>query len=172
MTHRDHDFTDFATAVTPRLLRTAKFLCVGDRHWAEDLVQTTLARLYASWSRVRKSEDPDRYAQRTLLNRFRTESRLLRNSERPLQAPDLEAYLPYPEQANIDLRIDLIQALRELNTVDRAILVMRYWAGFSVRDVADILRMSEVAVRTRCSRAVRRIREQALLVETGGDDFS
>ena len=44
-------FTEFASVATPRLFRTAMLLC-GEWHLAEDLVQTTLAKLYVSWSKV------------------------------------------------------------------------------------------------------------------------
>jgi DNA-directed RNA polymerase specialized sigma24 family protein len=44
-------FHEFATARGASLFRTACLLC-GDRHLAEDLVQTTLGKLYGSWRRV------------------------------------------------------------------------------------------------------------------------
>ena len=42
------EFTEFAVAMSPRLRRMAFLLC-GDWHTAEDLVQTSLAKVFVSW---------------------------------------------------------------------------------------------------------------------------
>jgi DNA-directed RNA polymerase specialized sigma24 family protein len=42
-------FSDYVAARRPQLFRTACLLC-GDPHRAEDIVQDTLARLYAVWT--------------------------------------------------------------------------------------------------------------------------
>lgn len=44
MTDAQQDFVECAEAVAPRLRRTAYLLC-GDWHTAEDLTQTTLAKV-------------------------------------------------------------------------------------------------------------------------------
>ncbi|HEU4515024.1 MAG TPA: sigma factor, partial [Nocardioidaceae bacterium] len=48
---RDAEFEEYMAARQPSLLRTA-YLLTGDRHTAEDLVQTSLAKLYLSWDKV------------------------------------------------------------------------------------------------------------------------
>jgi DNA-directed RNA polymerase specialized sigma24 family protein len=53
-------FEAFARAETDALLRSA-FLLTGDRHHAEDLVQTALAQVATRW---RKIEDPAAYVRR------------------------------------------------------------------------------------------------------------
>ena len=48
------DEAAFSSCVAARraaLFRTACLLC-GDPHWAEDIVQDGLARLYGAWDRV------------------------------------------------------------------------------------------------------------------------
>lgn len=62
----DDGFTEFAVAAWPRLVRTAQFL-TGDFHEAEDLVQTTLAKVYSRWRRVPRGE-VDLYVRRALIN--------------------------------------------------------------------------------------------------------
>ena len=52
----ERDFTAWATAAWPRLLRTATALTAGDHHLAEDLVQSALAKTFAVWGRVRSDE--------------------------------------------------------------------------------------------------------------------
>ncbi|HEY1915594.1 MAG TPA: SigE family RNA polymerase sigma factor [Streptosporangiaceae bacterium] len=63
------EFTEFAQAVSPRLLRTAFLLC-GDWHTSEDLAQATLAKVYASWRRVSQQPVAQAYATRILVNTY------------------------------------------------------------------------------------------------------
>ncbi len=63
------DFGDFVRATGTQLYRQA-LLLTGDHHLAEDLTQTTYARVYASWRRVSRAENPVAYARTTLLNAF------------------------------------------------------------------------------------------------------
>src|SRR6476620_10996563 len=63
----DDAFTEFVTASWPSLYRTA-YLLVGDRGLAEDLVQTALAKTYASWGKVRDPGAARGYARTTLVN--------------------------------------------------------------------------------------------------------
>lgn len=49
------------------LMRSAVLL-TGDRHAAEDLVQTTLTKVFLQWGRVRAADSPDAYVHRVLVN--------------------------------------------------------------------------------------------------------
>src|SRR5690606_40038824 len=64
---RDTEFAAYMAARQPSLLRTA-YLLSGDRHTAEDLVQTALAKLYLSWDKVRDQQVIDGYVRRILVN--------------------------------------------------------------------------------------------------------
>jgi len=76
----EDEFVQFAEAVAPRLRRTAFLLC-GDWHTAEDLAQTTLAKVFASWRRIRDGNAVSAYAMRTLLNSYLAEGRKKRLGE-------------------------------------------------------------------------------------------
>lgn len=60
-------FTAFVTAYSATLFRTA-YLMTGDYQRAEDLLQTTLVRVYQRWSRVDEMDRPVAYARRILIN--------------------------------------------------------------------------------------------------------
>jgi len=64
---RDAEFEAYMSARQPSLLRTA-YLLTGDRHTAEDLVQTALAKLYLSWDKVQQRDSIDGYVRRILVN--------------------------------------------------------------------------------------------------------
>jgi len=52
---RDEEFSAFVEARRTGLVRSAYLLTAGDTHFAEDLVQTALARLYLAWPKVRRA---------------------------------------------------------------------------------------------------------------------
>jgi RNA polymerase sigma-70 factor (sigma-E family) len=156
---RDHaeEFAEFVRTTGPRLHRAA-LLLTGDHHLTEDLTQATYARVYASWRRVSRADDPLAYARRTLLNAYLSHRRLRRNSELPTDP----TVLPSAGSAGVDsdhaTRIDLLDALATLPPHDRAVLVLRYWEDRSVADTAHDLGLTETAVRTRARRALQRLR--------------
>ncbi|WP_049578103.1 SigE family RNA polymerase sigma factor [Streptomyces sp. SBT349] len=158
----DREFLEFARGRTEPLLRTA-YLLSGDRHLAEDLVQETLGRLYVSWRRVRRAENPVAYAQTVLARTFFDHRRRRSSGERPT------AELPDAAVTDGDpvVRLALLDGLAQLRPEDRAVLVLRYWEDLSVEATAAALRLSLGAVRNRSMRALTRLR--AVLGEEFGD---
>ena len=100
------EFTGFATAITPRLFRTALLMC-GDWHLAEDLVQTTLAKLFVHWGKVERADLPEAYARGVLTKTFLSHKRVRRNAELP--SVDLGADRAAPASPD---RLELFEALR------------------------------------------------------------
>ncbi|WP_448319309.1 sigma factor [Streptomyces sp. CO7] len=66
-TELEDRFQEFVRARWPRLVRTA-YLLTGDRHLAEDLTQTALAKAYRSWRRVLRADSPEAYVRRILVS--------------------------------------------------------------------------------------------------------
>ncbi|MCW2832717.1 MAG: SigE family polymerase sigma factor [Nocardioides sp.] len=71
---RDDEFAEYMHARQAGLLRTA-YLLTGDRHSAEDLVQTSLAKLYLSWDRVHDRGSLDGYVRRIMVTEFASAGR-------------------------------------------------------------------------------------------------
>ena len=151
------EFQAFVAARGAHLYRTACLLTGGDTHLAEDLVQETLGRMYLKWGKRRQIDNPSGYAQTTLVNTFISMRRKKSNSERPT-----EQVREVPTEAvDVELRLTLLDALGRLPAMDRAVLVLRYWEDRSVDDTAVALRLSEGTVRSRCFRALARVRAVA-----------
>lgn len=72
---RDEQFHSFVASRRASLLRTATLLTAGDAHLAEDLVQSTLTKLYVAWPAFRRADNPDGYLRRTLVNALTDERR-------------------------------------------------------------------------------------------------
>lgn len=139
-------FHEFAATRGAALFRTAWLLC-GDRHLAEDLVQTTLGKLYVSWRRVRRADNPVAYARTVLMRTYLSHFRKLSNSETPwLRLPEVAA-----AGADQELRVTLLNGLALLPAQDRAVLILRYWEGPAVRlaSAAEVLTMAARTLETR-----------------------
>ena len=115
----DEEFTELVHASWPALYRTA-YLLLGDRGLAEDLVQTALAKTYASWGKVRDLSAARAYARTTLVNTaaswFRKKG--WRNEQPAARVPE-QTYDDDPTA-----RPALMQALAQLPPRQRAAVVL------------------------------------------------
>ena len=146
-------FEEFVHATADRLYRSALLLC-GDHHLAEDLTQTTYAKVYSHWAKVSSAESPLAYTRTILTRTFLSHRRLRRSGEQPVDAlPDAPTAGP-----DLAMRADLLAALRQLPPGDRAVLVLRYWEELSVARTAAVLGIRESACRNRAARALARLR--------------
>jgi RNA polymerase sigma-70 factor (sigma-E family) len=155
----DQAFVELATARGPALFRTA-WLLTGDFHLAEDLVQEALGRIYARWSKVAAADQPAAYAHTVLVHAFLSHRRRRSSTERPSD-PAVEAGLgdrAGPDD-DVPLRVALLAALGHLDRLDRAVVVLRYWDDLDAPATGALVGLSPAAVRTRCSRALARLRE-------------
>jgi RNA polymerase sigma-70 factor (sigma-E family) len=160
---RDADFSAYLAARQPALLRTA-YLLTGSRADAEDLVQTSLAKLYLAWDRVREREAVDAYARRILLNEHHSLwRRAWRRRELPVeQVPEGDA----SSDAHVDAYDDgrdraLWTFVQTLPRRQRAVVVLRYYEELSEAETADVLGVSVGTVKSQCSRALAALRARA-----------
>jgi RNA polymerase sigma-70 factor (sigma-E family) len=154
------EFAEFATALTPRMFRKALLLC-GEWHLAEDLVQTTWTNLYRSWRKVDRADNPAAYALAALTKTFLSHKRSRSSSERP-QLVVIDQAQSDPDLAT---RMAVLDALSKLGTLDRTIIVLRYWEDQSVEQTAAAVGLNPGAVKTRSHRALTVLRKQLTSME-------
>ncbi|MER6303421.1 SigE family RNA polymerase sigma factor [Kitasatospora sp. NPDC001539] len=157
---KDAEFLDLVSARTGHLYRSACLLTSGDTHYAEDLVQEALSRMYVLWRRSAftggraRIENPAAYTHTVMVRTFLAQQRRRSSGERPTDAlPEREGH-----DADSSLRLTLLDALGRMPAKDRAVLVLRYWEDRSVEETAEVMRVSSGAVRTRTTRALARLR--------------
>jgi RNA polymerase sigma-70 factor (sigma-E family) len=152
----DEEFAEFAQAHAERLRTTAYMMC-RDWHLAQDLTQTTLAKMYASWPRIWQAGNLEAYSRRVLLNLVFDQRKRLSATELVLaDLPERPALRP---DGAADLHVALLDALATLPVREQAIVVLRHWEDRSVETVADILGVSASVVKMQSSRALGRLRE-------------
>jgi RNA polymerase sigma-70 factor (sigma-E family) len=156
-------FRAFVQANGRTLLHAARLL-TGDHHRGEDLVQSTLAKLYFRWDRV---SDPLGYARQTMVTTHIDSARRRWWGERPTELLPDEPTTP-SEFAMTDERDELRRLLRSLSARERAAIVLRYYCDLSEAETAATLKLPVGTVKSTCARALARLRVEAGTVSGGG----
>lgn len=150
------DFRAFAVVRSAALHRAA-LLLTGDRGHAEDLVQTTLIKVYKNWRRVSAAGSVDAYVHRVLVNTHLSSLRKRRWRELPT------ASLPEPPPMHPNYAIEELEevwaAMANLPPRQRAAVVLRHHQGLSEAETADALNTSVGNVKSLTSRGLAALRE-------------
>jgi RNA polymerase sigma-70 factor (sigma-E family) len=161
----DTEFRDFMQARWPSMVRLAYGL-TGDLGHAEDVAQAAFARAYASWARVRRSDDPNAYVRQIVINENRNRFRKRRVAEHLTDSVLIDVAWT-DATVEYDERSVLIAALQRLGPRQRAVIVLRYWMDLSEHETAAALNCSVGTVKSQASRALATLRESLELVEGG-----
>ena len=158
-TSKDADFAAYLAARQASLLRTA-YLLTGNRHDAEDLVQTAFAKLYLSWDKVRDQGSIDGYVRRILVNEHNSLWRRAwkrREHAQDHTTFDGTVHDEYDEGAGTALW-DVVQTLPRKA---RAVVVLRYYEELTEAETAAVLGISVGTVKSQTSRALAALRTRA-----------
>ncbi|MFE7503795.1 SigE family RNA polymerase sigma factor [Promicromonospora sp. NPDC057488] len=163
---RDAEFTAFVRDCSTYLHRTAYLLC-GDRHRAEEMVQSTFERVYRTWARVRPGTERA-YARRILVN-LRIDA--WRHAHREsFPGDDNIPIAPTADHAgHVLLRDELVRGLAQLPVNQRRVVVLRHLLDLPEAEVARELGIAVGTVKAANSRGLARLRDllvaQAEVVE-------
>jgi RNA polymerase sigma-70 factor (sigma-E family) len=153
----------FATARLPQLLRYAVVL-TGDTDLAQDIVQEVMARTQVRWDKIERSDSPDAYVRRMVLNEYLSWRRTwtVRNvravGERLIDLSDRRAESRDHAQVETD---ELWNRLATLPRKQRAVLVLRYYEQVDDEEIAYLLGCAPVTVRSNASKALKSLRLQS-----------
>ena len=143
------DFTEYVAARRTGLVRAAVLLGCPQPD-AEDVVQTALLRCYRSWRKVQRADNPEAYIYRVLVNTLASARVRRWTGELPAER------LPEPEPEHVDLTTGLAvrRALGSMTKEHREVLVLRYYADLSEREIAEVLGIAAGTVKSRAARAL------------------
>jgi RNA polymerase sigma-70 factor (sigma-E family) len=153
----EEEFRQYVTSQLERLRRAAYVLC-HDWHTADDLVATTLGKLYRNWSRARDVVHRDAYVRKMLVRTWLDELR--RPWRREFVTDEVPDQAVPDETELLDGRWSL-ELLADLTPRRRAAVALRFYFGLSVDDTAEVLRCSPGTVRSLTTRGLESVREQA-----------
>lgn len=148
------DFEAWAEARLSGLLRFA-YLVTGSQHAAEDAVQAALTRACEKWSRVSRTDDPDRYVRRMVVNEHVSGWR--RTVRRETSVAEVRDTAVDPT-AVVDESDAVWRVCSTLPRQQRAAVVLRFYEDLEYAEIAALLECSETTVRSHVHRALNALR--------------
>ncbi len=149
-------FTQFVAVRSTALVQLG-FVLTGDRHLAEDLLQSALLKLAQRWGRI---ESPLAYAKRIMINESNSWWRRRKIRE---HLTDGMADRPSAEDtAESVVRQDVfVRALRKLSAKQRTVLVLRYYEDMSEADAAQVMGCTVGTIKSQTHYALKKLRQLA-----------
>ncbi|MGI8701210.1 MAG: SigE family RNA polymerase sigma factor [Nocardioidaceae bacterium] len=147
-------FEHFVATHSQSLLRSAWFL-TGDSYEAENLVQSSLTKVWSRWEHVTHEWNPEAYVRRTMYTTYISAWRRnrLRRHESPTETQSQEF-----DSASL-VRQVVRAALKSLPPRQRAVILLRYLEDRSETQTAQLLGISVGSVKSHTSRALKALRK-------------
>lgn len=154
----DHEaFTRLFRQLEPQLYRLAKTILLKDEDCADALQETTL-KVYKGLANLKQPKFFKTWVIRILINEC---NQLLRMRERTIAVAEIpeepvDSYVHFEDSGNVDLQ----SFINQLDESLRLAIVLFYYDDLSIKQIADVLDISEGAVRARLHRARRLLSKQ------------
>lgn len=147
--HTSDEYDWWFRSAYPAVARTV-FLILHDHALAEEVAQDAFVQLYRSWPTVRGYERPDLWVRRVAIRMA------VRQVKREEMRRERER-LAVQEHPDPTLDTDVIRAVATLSPMQRAAVVLYYWADEPVHEIARALEVSESSVKQHLFRARSRL---------------
>lgn len=129
-------------------------LYCGDARVAEDLAQEALAQACLEWERVRGMSSPQGWVRRVALNQGASWFRRKAAERRAYTRSHDSAQVPEPNPETVVVR----DAIAGLPPRQRAVVVLRFYEGLSVAEVAEVLGCAAGTVKAHTHKALASLR--------------
>jgi RNA polymerase sigma-70 factor (ECF subfamily) len=143
---------------------------VGDHDAAEDVTQEAFVKVHAALAGFRGDAEFGTWLHRIVVNIALTRKRLEKNKTgRHVSFDDAkevatddhqDALVTNEQQAHVE------QALHELPTLQRAVVILRHLNGLSTKQVGSILQCSEGTVKTHLFRGLKKMKTRLAYLQT------
>lgn len=144
---------------THRAVYTLVYRIVGNPDDAADVAQEVYLRAWRSLGRFRGDANLSTWLYRVATNAALTYvKRRARDRTEPEQA-EAEAAAPDDTEAHLEMR-EVERALKRLPDAQRAVVVLKDMYGWSCREIADVMDVTEGAVKVRLFRARQRLADE------------
>ncbi len=150
----------------------AAYLILGDAAEAEDAVQDAFVKVYDALPRFHADAPFRPWVLRIVVNeahdRRRAEGRRVALLARVTLGRAEQGESPESIALATERRVMLLRALDELRDEERLVVTCRYFLALSEAEIAEVLGCARGTVKSRLSRALRRLRDR--LTGTTSDD--
>jgi RNA polymerase sigma-70 factor (sigma-E family) len=152
----DAEFSEFFASQYARLCWLGCAL-TGSPAQAEELAQEALVRTWWRWRLVGRPNDPGSYVRKVLVHRHRS---LLRRAAVEARSLTRMGSEDVAMPAGDERAMVLWQAVQSLPPRQRVVLVLRFYEDRTEAEVAQLLGVSVGTVKSRCHRALARLRDR------------
>ena len=121
---------------------------------ALDVVQETVARAYSKIHTVKEERYFTTWLMRILIN---TAIETLRKNQKIV--PILEQQSEQIQVLSYDERLDLLQAIEQLEEKYKTVILLKYYRDLSTKDIADLLDCPEGTVKTNVHRGIQQLKK-------------
>ena len=159
----DGRFEELYTRYANDVLRVSYFY-LGDRQQAEDVTQDVFVRLLQSAPELVEGKEKA-WLLKVALNRCRDLWRAAWVKRVVLGSPAMEL-TPAPDQMEDRMeRQELLAAIRRLPADFRDVILLHYYQGYGIAEIAQMLKVPEGTISSRLSRGRKKLEE--ILKESG-----
>lgn len=123
-------------------------LLVWDRPTAEEVVQDAFVAMHGNWQRLGDAEKALAYLRQAVVNRSRSVLRRRTVVDKNMQKAPPDMLSAEHEALALLERQAVVTALRGLPHRQREVIVLRYYADMSEREIADVMGISRGAVKS------------------------
>lgn len=139
------------------------FLLCGDWQVAEDIVQEAFARCALRWRRIERTDYPDGYLRKVVINECRSRWRR-QLTKRVELGVDVDS--PVSDHSTLHAeRERIVGALRQLPHRQRSVIVLRFYERLSEAETAEALGCSIGTVKSQTHKALASLRRIMTLEE-------
>lgn len=149
-----------------RQVLAAAYRVTGSRQDAEDALQTVFLRLATRWERIGLSDTPGPYLRRAGVNaaidllRSRATAGSIGLDDLSVEPTDKKSVSPERSHRDTEFRRRLRQALLNLSDRNAQVFCLRYFEGFSNKEIAATLNVSQTRVAVILHRARKRLQPE------------
>lgn len=146
-------FDEFFASSYPKVVRSLT-LATGDQGRAEELAQDAFVKACARWRRVSAMDRPATWVYVAAVNADR---RRYRRDAKALEVTPIVEDVS-DGSASVLERLTVRAALGQLAPRQRLVIVLRYFAGLQVSEIADAMKCAEGTVKSTIHAALERLR--------------
>jgi RNA polymerase sigma-70 factor (sigma-E family) len=159
----EDDIDTFLAARWSSMFRLACLL-TGSRTEADDLLQETLVKVYLRWTKISRTQVPEAYARRMMVNTLVSRTRRPYKRRELLDGAVAGVAVASPEKAVLD-RAQVWPMVCALPVRQRAVIVLRYYEDLSEQEIADVLGCSTGSVKSQAHDALASLRRGVATLE-------
>ena len=144
-------FTDMVRSEQKGLRRFLLTLCGGDRMTADDIAQESLMKAYLALDKYDERQKARLWLMKIAYNTFLNHH--AKTARHRYEDIDVTAMMSSQQSSDESFRYqELLQAMAELPDSERTTLILHYFEGYKVEEIAHITNCTDAAVKKRLQR--------------------